>query len=842
MKKSKNLNSQGSIRKLKGFGAVGVLTFGLLAGVSVKAEEVVTTTNGEGTAEAVVDGASTQTALEQAVETTANQVEEAQTAVTQAEEVVTTAQEQLATEQEEKREADEVAQQAREEYTTAQADVTTKMAELTTAEEAVTTAQNEVKTAEAGIQPAEEADAQRQEAIDKAQTAVDSAKLDVTQAEADAKTANDALALAESEVNQAQAEVDQAQAEVDSLFSVKLSDTYGQLLKDFYGAAREGNTTERDRIWTELDAESKRLLAESRANNTMDKLKEALDAVESNQRVIIKQGGDGLNEMTMADWTELTQYAQLIINDIRDQLGVDTKVLVSQGMMDLAKMVSDGYLSRNHPIGMGHNRQSIMDAVNEFNQAIAENGTPDYISYDAQDYTMADLKLRIARTLVDMMLDDARDWQAFGHAITTAGLRDVFSAYPVGVQYLGIYGNTVDLGSSILHEYTNGKISELVKEGLIENPVNPKELKQALTEAKTRLATAQMKASGAKVNADTAQTALTTAKGILTQAEAELKSALAVPLQTPLANEALKQAKSNLTTAVFNRASADTALTTAKTVRDEKLKALNDANAEVTRQTADIPVALNTVNSAKSKLNTAKTTLTDALNKHAQAVDAYKLYMDSLGIPETPVTPEEPTVPVTPEVPVTPVTPEKPVTPETPVTPEVPVTPVTPETPATPEKPVETPEKPVEAPEKPTAPEAPVTIDIIEGEDGQLIITAKGEPVYHELPTLDISTIEVPTEEEPAEEVPSTEAPTTEAPTTEGKTPVVTVDYAPTFETKGEVQVTPKVVNHSSELKQSTEDSVKILPNTGDTKTNLSYLGLGILGLGALVKSRKKYR
>ncbi|WP_153052327.1 hypothetical protein, partial [Streptococcus suis] len=79
----------------------------------------------------------------------------------------------------------------------------------------------------------------------------------------------------------------------------------------------------------------------------MDKLKEALNAVESNQRVIIKQGGNGLNEMTMADWTELTQYAQLIVNDIRDQLGVDTKVLVSQGMMGLAKTVSDGYLSRN---------------------------------------------------------------------------------------------------------------------------------------------------------------------------------------------------------------------------------------------------------------------------------------------------------------------------------------------------------------------------------------------------------------------------------------------------------------------------------------------------------------
>lgn len=819
MKKSKNLNSQGSIRKLKGFGAVGVLTFGLLAGVSAKAEEVVTATNGEGATEAVAEGVSTQTALEQAVETTANQVEEAQTAVTQAEEVVTTAQEQLATEQEEKRVADEVAQQAREEYTTAQADVVTKTSELKTAEEAVTTAQNAVEMAEEGIQPAEEADVQRQEAIDQAQTAVDTAKLDVAQAEGDVKTANDALAIAEDAVNQAQAEVDKAQAEVDSIFSVKLSDTYGQLLKDFYGAAREGNTAERDRIWTELDAESKRLLAESRANKTMDNLKEALNAVESNQRVIIKQGGNGLNEMTMADWTELTQYAQLVINDIRDQLGVDTKVLVSQGMMDLAKMVSDGYLSRNHPIGMGHNRQAVKDAGNAFKQTLAENGSPEFIRFDARDYTMADLKLGIATDFLAMMLDDAREWQAFGHAITTAGLRDVFSAFPVGVQYLGIYGNTVELGSSILHEYTNGKVSELVKEGLIENPVNPQELKKALTEAQTRLATAQMKASGAKVSADTAKTALTTAQGILTKAEADLKSALSVPLQTPLANEALKQAKSNLTTAVFNRASADTALTTAKTVRDEKLKALNDANAEVTRQTADIPVALNTVNSAKSKLSVAKTALNDALNKHTQAVDAYKLYMDSLGIPETPVNPE---IPVTPETPV-----------ETPETPETPVTP-------------ETPEKPVEKPTVPVTPEKPVTIDVIKGEDGIPVITAKGEPAYHELPTIDISSLGLTPEEVPAEEVPSTEVTTTEVPTTEGKTPTVKVDYTPTFETSNEVlaevQVTPKVVNHSSELKQSTEDSVKILPNTGDTKTNLSYLGLGILGLGALVKSRKKYR
>ncbi|WP_105207623.1 SEC10/PgrA surface exclusion domain-containing protein [Streptococcus suis] len=823
MKKSKNLNSQGSIRKLKGFGAVGVLTFGLLAGVSAKAEEVVTATNGDGATEVVADETSTKELLEQSVETTANQVEEAQTAVTQAEEVVTTAQEQLATEQEEKRDADEVAQQARQEYATAQADVTTKTAGLTTAEEAVTTAQKEVETAQEGIQPAEEADVQRQEAIDKAQTAVDFAKLDVTQAEADAKTANDAVVIAEAEVIQAQAEVNQAQAEVDSLFSVKLSDTYGQLLKDFYVADKNKDAVERERIWTELEAESKRLLAESRANNTMDNLKEALNAVESNQRVIIKQGGNGLNEMTMADWIELTQYAQLIVNDIRDQLGIDTKVLVSQGSMGFAKTISDGYLRLNHPIGMGHNIQAIRGGVSAYGQAFAENGTPDVIRYDFQDYTMADLKLRIASTLVDMMLDDARDWQAFGHAIITAGLRGADSSNTTGVQYLGIYGNTVDLGSSILHEYTNGKISDSIKEGLLENPVNPQELKQALTEAQTRLATAQMQVSGAKVNADTAQTALTTAQGILTQAEAELKSALAVPLQTPLANEALKQAKSNLTTAVFNRASADTALTTAKTVRDEKLKALNDANAEVTRQTADIPVALNNVNSAESKLNVAKTALNDALNKHTQAVDAYKLYMNSL------VTPETPEVPVTPETPVeTPVeTPEKPVeTPEKPV--ETPV--------ETPETPVETPETPVETPEK------PVTIDVIVGEDGIPVITAKGEPAYHELPTIDISTLGLPTEGVPVEEVPVEEVPSTEVPTTEGKTPVVTVDYAPTFETKGDVQVTPKVVNHSSELKQSTEDSVKILPNTGDTKTNLSYLGLGILGLGALVKSRKKYR
>ncbi|WP_153053024.1 SEC10/PgrA surface exclusion domain-containing protein, partial [Streptococcus suis] len=315
------------------------------------------------------------------------------------------------------------------------------------------------------------------------------------------------------------------------LFSVKLSDTYGQLLKDFYVADKNKDTVERERIWTELEAESKRLLAESRANNTMDKLKEALNAVESNQRVIIKQGGNGLNEMTMADWTELTQYAQLIVNDIRDQLGVDTKVLVSQGMMGLAKTVSDGYLSRNHPLGLGHNHQAMLDGIRAYNQPIAENGSPEFIRFDARDYTMADLKLGIAADFVAMMLDDARDWQAFGHAMSTAGLYDANSGNTTGVQYLGIHGYTVELGSGILHEYTNGKISELVKEGLIENPVNPQELKQALTEAQTRLATAQMQVSGAKVNADTAKTALTTAQGILTKAEDELKSALAVPLQ-----------------------------------------------------------------------------------------------------------------------------------------------------------------------------------------------------------------------------------------------------------------------------------------------------------------------
>ncbi|WP_238145989.1 SEC10/PgrA surface exclusion domain-containing protein, partial [Streptococcus suis] len=189
----------------------------------------------------------------------------------------------------------------------------------------------------------------------------------------------------------------------------------------------------------------------------------------------------------------------------------------------------------------------MLDGIRAYNQPIAENGSPEFIRFDARDYTMADLKLGIAADFVAMMLDDARDWQAFGHAMSTAGLYDANSGNTTGVQHLGIHGYTVELGSGILHEYTNGKSSELVKEGLIENPVNPQELKQALTEAQTRLATAQMQVSGAKVNADTAKTALTTAQGILTKAEDELKSALAVPLQSPLANEALKQAKSNLT-------------------------------------------------------------------------------------------------------------------------------------------------------------------------------------------------------------------------------------------------------------------------------------------------------
>ncbi len=42
----------------------------------------------------------------------------------------------------------------------------------------------------------------------------------------------------------------------------------------------------------------------------LDKLREALNAVETNNRVIISSNGNGLNDLTDADRLELAQFAQ----------------------------------------------------------------------------------------------------------------------------------------------------------------------------------------------------------------------------------------------------------------------------------------------------------------------------------------------------------------------------------------------------------------------------------------------------------------------------------------------------------------------------------------------------
>ncbi|HEM3195604.1 SEC10/PgrA surface exclusion domain-containing protein [Streptococcus suis] len=126
-----------------------------------------------------------------------------------------------------------------------------------------------------------------------------------------------------------------------------------------------------------------------------------------------------------------------------------------------------------------------------------------------------------------------------------------------------------------------------------------------------------------------------------------------------------------------------------------------------------------------------------------------------------------------------------------------------------------------------------------------LPITAKGEPAYHELPTL-----EIPKELlDKAEVDGKVEAPAdtkVEAPATQGGE-VVKVDLT-TATTNGSTVATPVVAPATPAPKVATPSKVgvehgtsaEVLPNTGESENIMLYIGIGLLGLAGLSKKRNK--
>ncbi|HEM5030969.1 TPA: SEC10/PgrA surface exclusion domain-containing protein [Streptococcus suis] len=126
-----------------------------------------------------------------------------------------------------------------------------------------------------------------------------------------------------------------------------------------------------------------------------------------------------------------------------------------------------------------------------------------------------------------------------------------------------------------------------------------------------------------------------------------------------------------------------------------------------------------------------------------------------------------------------------------------------------------------------------------------LPITSKGEPAYHELPTLEIPK-ELLDKADVDGKVDNTVDTKVDAPATQGGE-VVKVDLT-TATTNGSTVATPVVAPATPAPKVATPSKVgvehgtsaEVLPNTGESENIMLYIGIGLLGLAGLSKKRNK--
>ncbi|HFR3692616.1 TPA: SEC10/PgrA surface exclusion domain-containing protein [Streptococcus suis] len=715
MKKRNQSQSHGSIRKLKAYGAVGVLSIGMITvtgnttafaeeNAAAPTTEVVTnattpqvTTAQVEQAQAEVDAAQTTlyqvtSAVATAEQTVAAAQAEADTAMTavadhkaqivQAQEIVasnpsveeataqiTEAQSSVTSTQNQVAETTNQISNLQNEFATAQAlvDKATQTvasetkaveqaqaqlnqdkADQATVQTAVSTAQAQVDTAKATVATKEAAVGTAQAAVTEAQTKVaaieksnDTSTLseaerqaNIVKAEAELKTVQENAEAARVKIVEAKASIKEAQTAVmkaeqavkdaelvrDSMFKVNLSEAYKENLFKFYEARYVNNDNEEmHRIWDILKAESDRLLDDDTANRVLTKLSNALKQIESNNRVVIKANTGGLNTLTKADRLELTQFAQNIINDIRDQMGITSKVVITEGSLEVADLVAKEYLKDDwNAVLKGHNKQAMLRVIDSTGQRIEENLSPKQHVYSS-DFTMVDLKSSIAQSLQHMMLYDYSNEQHFGHAMSLAGLDSKYYEKEKGYQYLGVSGYTASTTSGVLYEMSDhGVVSPFIAGPLIPNPVTKESLEietvKVRTKAIERLKVAKEALVEAEANLKKANDNYDSARSLINPAWDKLTKARIAKVQPASDSKALELAKATLAQAEAKLATAKTELATAKADLTKKEQALATVQNTLRFANTDVATSQASLTTQQNDLKAAQTAFTQAQN------------------------------------------------------------------------------------------------------------------------------------------------------------------------------------------------------------------------------------
>lgn len=447
-------------------------------------------------------------------------------------------------------------------------------------------AQNKVQEKSDELLQAKSHDDQLQQKIVEAQKQVENSHSLVLTTNIALDKASETANQTQSALKQAQSDFSDAEARYNSINTLQISDSYVEALKSYVN--NPYNILEQETLWDKHNAAQLRKLEQVNQENV------ELNKFKSNKKD--QQISVDPNNLTKEQQMELAFFANDLLNQVRQRFGTN-KTVVSKGMLDVAKKVTDGYVSDNWKFGAGHDKKVINDVAREYGLPSSKNNSSQYlenmygVNSGDEIHTIDDAKRFIYKSIVKFLFNGL-EWQ---HAESITGLSQTSSG---NKDYFGFsLSKREGVTSSHWLTVADTKVSGTkLDKTEFSNPNSAEALTRAYKAAVVSLGLAQKNNLDAQTDLRKAQTEYDTALSAEKQVKEEFSRLKATPLQTPTAQRDLEKAQGTLANAN---------------------KRLENAKKALDALTADVRIKQQNLEKAKQELADKQTNLTNAKNNLA---------------------------------------------------------------------------------------------------------------------------------------------------------------------------------------------------------------------------------
>lgn len=491
-------------------------------------------------------------------------------------------------------------------------------------------AQNKVQEKSDELLQAKSHDDQLQQKIVEAQKQVENSHSLVLTTNIALDKASETANQTQSALKQAQSDFSDAEARYNSINTLQISDSYVEALKSYVN--NPYNILEQETLWDKHNAAQLRKLEQVNQENV------ELNKFKSNKKD--QQISVDPNHLTKEQQMELAFFANDLLNQVRQRFGT-TKTVVSQGMLEVAKKVTDGYVSDNWKFGAGHDKKVINDVAREYGLPSSKNNSSQYlenmygVNSSDEIHTMDDAKRFIYKSIVKFLFN-GMEWQ---HAESITGLSKTSSG---NKDYFGLsLSKREGVTSSHWLTVADKKVSgtKLDKTEL-SNPNSAETLTRAYHAAVGALSLAQKNNLNAQTALEQAQAEYDTALSTEEQVKEEFSRLKATPLRAPSAQFELDQAEKVQMKAQQRVVAAQKALDAltadvktkqknlaeAKEVLDTKQKALTESKENLATEQTKLVTLQELAQTAAENLQLSK----DNVEKVGKELEQAKADLDAL--------------------------------------------------------------------------------------------------------------------------------------------------------------------------------------------------------------------